>query len=122
MERSMEAIVACCAGLDVHQAGVVACLNRGGKRGGKEIRSFGTTRGELAEKSRRLRARRGEMRAHVAIAHKILIAAYHVLAGAEYQELGADYLDGLNKKRTVSHLTRRLQAMGYDVQITPKAA
>lgn len=81
-----------------------------------------TRGGYLAEKSRRLRARRGEMRAHVAIAHKILIAAYHVLAGAEYQELGADYLDGLNKKRTVSHLTRRLQAMGYDVQITPKAA
>jgi transposase len=76
----------------------------------------------LAEKSRRLHTRRGEMRAHVAIAHKILIAAYHVLAGNEYQELGADYLDGLNKKRTVNQLTRRLQAMGYDVQITPKAA
>src|SRR3954470_19439698 len=56
MERSMEAIVACCAGLDVHQAGVVACLNRGGKRGGKEIRSFGTTRGELAEMCAWLRA------------------------------------------------------------------
>src|SRR3954470_4783680 len=52
MERSMEAIVACCAGLDVHQAGVVACLNRGGK----EIRSFGTTRGELAEMCAWLRA------------------------------------------------------------------
>ena len=46
----MDAIVACCAGLDVPQASVVACLNRGGKRGaGKEIRSFGTTRSELAE-------------------------------------------------------------------------
>jgi transposase len=78
--------------------------------------------GYLADKSRRLRARRGEMRAHVAIAHKILVAAYHVLAGNEYQELGTDYLDGLNKKRTVAQLTRRLQAMGYDVQITPKAA
>ena len=76
----------------------------------------------LAEKSRRLRGRRGEMRAHVAIAHKILIAAYHVLAGNEYQELGAEYLDRLNKKRTVNQLTRRLQAMGYDVQIAPKAA
>jgi len=76
----------------------------------------------LAEKSRRLRARRGEMRAHLAIAHKILIAAYHVLAGAEYQELGADYLDRLNKRRTVSHLTRRLEDLGYNVQITPKAA
>jgi hypothetical protein len=62
------------------------------------------------------------MRAHVAIAHKILIAAYHVLAGNEYQELGAEYLDRLNKKRTINQLTRRLQDMGYNVQITPKAA
>jgi transposase len=45
----MEAIVACCAGLDVHQASVVVCLNRGGGKRGKEIRSFGTTRGELTE-------------------------------------------------------------------------
>jgi transposase len=54
----MEAIVACCAGLDVHQASVVACLNRGGGKrgGGKEIRSFGTTRGELAEMCAWLRA------------------------------------------------------------------
>jgi transposase len=56
------------------------------------------------------------------IAHKSLIAAYHVLAGNEYQELGTDYLDSLNKKRTVNQLTRHLQAMGYNVQITPKAA
>jgi len=81
------------------------------------------TRGSyLAEKGRRLRARRGEMRAHVAIAHKILIAAYHVLSGNEYQDLGADYLDHLNKKRTVNQMTRRLEALGFNVQITPKAA
>ena len=36
----MAAIVECCAGLDVHQATVVACLNNGpaGKRTTKEIR------------------------------------------------------------------------------------
>jgi transposase len=77
----------------------------------------------LGEKHRRLRARRGEMRAHVAIAHKILVAAYHVLAtGAEYVDLGPTYLDRLDQKRTARHLTRRLQDLGYDVQITPKAA
>ena len=39
----MEAIVECCAGLDVHQATVVACLNNGpaGKRSSKEIRTYG---------------------------------------------------------------------------------
>ena len=47
----MEAIVECCAGLDVHQATVVACLNDGpaGKRSTKEIRTFGTTGQEPRE-------------------------------------------------------------------------
>ena len=47
----MEAVVECCAGLDVHQATVVACLNNGptGKRSGKEIRTYGTTGHELRE-------------------------------------------------------------------------
>ena len=33
----------------------------------------------LKEKYRRLKARRGPMRAALAIAHKILVAAYHML-------------------------------------------
>jgi transposase len=77
----------------------------------------------LREKHRRLRARCGEMRAHVAIAHKILVAAYHILATAsDYQELGPNYLDQINERRTALQLTRRLRDMGYDVAIKPKAA
>jgi transposase len=47
----MEAIVECCAGLDVHQATVVACLNTGspGKRSVKEVRARGTTGQESRE-------------------------------------------------------------------------
>jgi hypothetical protein len=54
----MEAIVECCAGLDVHQATVVACLKRGpaGKRAGKEIRAFGTTGQEPRQMREWLRA------------------------------------------------------------------
>jgi len=75
------------------------------------------------EKHRRLRARCGEMRAHVAIAHKILVAAYHILASdSDYVELVPDYLDRLDEKRTARHLTRRLQDLGYIVEIKPKAA
>jgi transposase len=46
----MEAIVACCAGVDVHQATVVACLISGPahERPRKAVRTFGTTRAELA--------------------------------------------------------------------------
>jgi len=77
----------------------------------------------LADKSRRLRARRGELRAHVAIAHKILVAIYHMLAsGSDYQDLGPTYLDRLDQRRTANQLTRRLRDLGYDVQIRPKAA
>jgi transposase len=77
----------------------------------------------LADKYRRLRARRGTMRAAVAIAHKILVAAYHMLANrSDYRELGADYLDQLSHRRITNQLTNRLRALGYDVQLTPNAA
>jgi len=47
----MDAIAECCAGLDVHQASVVACVNKGPatKRPHKETRTFGTTRAALEE-------------------------------------------------------------------------
>jgi hypothetical protein len=82
------------------------------------------TRGTyLADKHRRLLARRGKMRAAVAVAHKILLAIYHMLAtGSDYRELGPTYLDRIDQRRTAGHLTRRLRDLGYHVQITPKAA
>ncbi|MGD0105994.1 MAG: IS110 family transposase [Rhodopila sp.] len=82
------------------------------------------TRGTyLADKHRRLLARRGKLRAAVAIAHKILVAAYHIMAtGSGYQEPGPTYLDRIDQRRTAGQLTRRLRALGYDVEITPKAA
>lgn len=77
----------------------------------------------LADKYRRLCARRGKMRAAVAVAHKILIAVYHMLdKRSDYRELGPSYLDQLNQKRTANALTSRLRAMGYDITISPKAA
>lgn len=84
----------------------------------------GKTRGTyLAEKYRRLKARRGALRAAVAIGHKILVAAYHMLTnGSGYEDMGASYLDQLNTHRTTSNLIRRLRQMGYDVQISPIVA
>ena len=72
----------------------------------------------LAEKYRRIAARRGKMRAAIAIAHKILLAIWHMLRnGTFYQDLGAAFLDRLHHTRTVSHLVRRLSGLGYDVQL-----
>jgi transposase len=67
----------------------------------------------------RLKARRGTKRAAMAIAHKILIAVYHVLStGTSYKELGEMYLDRRNRRAVASGLIHRLRRMGYTVQIT----
>ena len=75
------------------------------------------------DKYHRLRARRGRLRAAMAIAHKILIAAYHMLAGGvPYRELGEAFLDQQARQRTLRHLLHRLNHLGYDVMLQPRAA
>lgn len=77
----------------------------------------------LRNKFHRLKARRGYKRALIAIAHKILIAVYHVLFKRKpYRDLGEDYLDTISKQRVTSSLIRRLERLGYTVALTPKAA
>lgn len=74
-------------------------------------------------KFHRLKSRRGAMRAAVAIGHKILIAAYHMLSsGRAYQELGEEYLDARARHQVTDNLVRRLEHLGYEVKIEPKAA
>jgi transposase len=72
----------------------------------------------LKEKYWRLKARRGAMRAALAIAHKILIAAYHMLAGnVDHRDLGATYLDTLSLTSTRNRLVKRLERLGYRVTL-----
>jgi transposase len=84
----------------------------------------GKTRGTYyADKYRRLSARRGKLRAAVAVGHTILVAVYHMLKdGTFHQDPGAEFLDNLDKRRTSKQLVRRLNSMGFDVQLTPIAA
>jgi len=59
----------------------------------------------------------------VAIAHKILVAAFHMLQRAVgFADLGVDYLDRVDKHRTAKRLVRRLDALGYAVMLRPKPA
>ena len=75
----------------------------------------------LKDKYYRLKARRGPMRAALAIAHKILVAAYHMLSrGVGYHELGEAYLDQIDQTRTAANLKRRLERLGYLVAIQPR--
>jgi transposase len=82
-----------------------------------------TRRTYLRDKYHRLKARRGAARAALAIAHKILVAAYHMLAkGLPYRELGEVYLDQIDQTRTAANLKRRLERLGYIVSLQPKKA
>jgi transposase len=66
----------------------------------------------------RVAARRGKKRAIIAVARTILQAAYYmVLRQVLYQDLGADYFDKLNKQRTSQRLVRRLESLGFAVNI-----
>ena len=48
----------------------------------------------MALRFRRLAARKGKMRAIVAVAHTILVSLYHMLKNKQpYHELGAEFLD-----------------------------
>jgi transposase len=73
------------------------------------------------DKYHRLKARRGSQRA--AIAHKILVAVFHMLAKTlPFKELGEAFLDQQARTRTTTNLVRRLNNLGYDVLLRPKVA
>jgi transposase len=77
----------------------------------------------LAAQYRRLVKRRGDKKAIVAVAHSILVIAYHMLRdGQSYRELGSDYFDRLNADRLTRYHTKRLAALGYAVTLTKCAA
>ena len=59
----------------------------------------------------------------MAVAHKLLIAAFHMLAtGEAFRELGETHLDQVARKRSTAKLVQRLSNLGYDVTLIPKAA
>jgi len=72
----------------------------------------------LAAQYHRLAGRRGNKRAAVAVAHSILVIAYHILKeGTSYQELGATFHDQRSSKAVVRRLTQRLEALGFEVTL-----
>jgi transposase len=77
----------------------------------------------LAAQYRRIAARRGAKRALVAVAHSILVIAYHLLSrGTEYQELGGNYFDERDQTATLTRAVARINRLGFDVELTPKVA
>jgi transposase len=78
-------------------------------------------RGYLRDKFFRLQSRRGAPKAKMAIAHKIVVAAWHMLKdGSNYKDLGEAYIDRLDERHVVSNLLKRLEQLGYAVQATKR--
>lgn len=62
----------------------------------------------------RIAARRGKNRAHVAVAHSMLISIYNMLKyGESYKELGEAYYNQFNKEKKINHLLKRLNDLGW---------
>jgi len=63
----------------------------------------------------RLVVRRGKNRATVAVAHSMLIAIYHVLNGAEFNDLGSDYYTQFNREKKISSHVKQLSKLGVNI-------
>ena len=79
----------------------------------------------LKARYHRLAARRGKKRAIVAVAHSMLVSAWHMLTYQQpYQELGGDYFDERKKESKVSYLVRRLEKLtggSVSIELQPAA-
>jgi transposase len=72
---------------------------------------------------RRLAGRRGKKKAIVAVAHSILTITYFVLKlERSYKDLGGDYFDRVSRDRVRKYHIKRLESLGFDVQLTEKKA
>jgi transposase len=70
----------------------------------------------------RLKSRRGPKKAVVAVAASMLKAIYFMLRdGAEYRELGPAHFDSIDRAKSKNRLVRRLQDLGYAVDIRDAA-
>jgi transposase len=62
----------------------------------------------------RLKARLGSKKAIVAVAHRIAKALFHIMKyGAEFKDLGKDYLSLLHAQRRYAYLCREAKVIGY---------
>lgn len=76
--------------------------------------------GYLQAQFHRLRARRGAKKAIMGVAASMLTAAWHMLRNqTEWHDLGAAHFDRADATKTANRLIRRLQQIGFAVQVTP---
>jgi transposase len=77
----------------------------------------------LGAKYRAFVPKKGKKRAIIAIGRKALVICYHMLKNnVDFSELGVDFLDKLEPERKARYYEKRLEELGYNVQITRKIA
>lgn len=77
----------------------------------------------LSAQYHRLARRIGKNKAIVAVAHSILVIAYHLIKRNEpYHELGGDYFDKRNPEVTAKRLVKRLEQLGFTISLQKTAA
>jgi transposase len=110
----------------------------GKRRSGRSRRGSKWLRGTLIEAARaaartrdtylnaqyrRVRARRGANRASLAVAHSLLVAAWHMLqTGETYHDPGGDYYTRRDPARTTRRLVAQLERLGHTVTLQDGAA
>src|SRR5256712_1964154 len=76
----------------------------------------------LAAQYKRIAARRGKKRALIAVGHTVLTIVYTLLTRQQpYQDLGAVYFDQREQQRVERRLVQRLERLGYEVSLQPRA-
>jgi len=68
----------------------------------------------------RLAGRRGKKRALVAVAHSLLVTGYYMITRQEdYKDLGVNYFDKRNKEAVKRRAVKRLEQLGFQVELKP---
>jgi transposase len=76
----------------------------------------------LAAQYQRIAARRGKKRALIAVGHAILTIVYTLRTRRQpSQDLGAAYFDQRERQRVERRLMQRLERLGYEVAVQPRA-
>jgi transposase len=76
----------------------------------------------LCARYHRIKSRRGKQKAILAVAGTMLRAIYHMIQNdVDYQDLGADFFDRHDEQRAARRLQRRLEKLGYTVELRKAA-
>jgi hypothetical protein len=71
----------------------------------------------------RVAGRRGKKRALMAVGHSLLVTGYHMnTKQMDYKDLGNNYFDERNKETVKRRMVKRLEQLGYQVELKPASA